>query len=125
MGATAMKHSEPANSNAKAKVVRPSQDRYHRNLKVTRGNFVPPQSWLQYNFIDKDPELDFAAMVIERSGMNPVEIEELTEKQGHKISRYTIWGWLYGGTKRPHNATMSHVMACLGWERHWTQRGKH
>lgn len=92
-----------------------------RPVPQTRPNFIPAQSWLAYNWIDKDPELDFVCWAIEAAGKSVEWIEHETEKLGHRVSRYTILNWLYGDAKRPQNATMNTVMAVLGWERAWRQ----
>lgn len=97
-------------------------NRFTRPIPKTRKNFIPPQSWLAYNWTDKDPELDFVCLAIQESGLNIETIEELTERSGHKISRGTIYNWMYGDVRRPQNVTMNTVMAALGYERRWTQR---
>lgn len=120
MSATAMRSPEPANDAHGYQ----SQDRYHRPIERKRPNFIPAQSWLHYNWTDKDPELDYVCSVIEGSGLTIEKIEKETEKHGHKVSRFTIYNWLYGGTKRPHNVTMNTVMSALGYERTWLPRGR-
>lgn len=84
-------------------------------------NFIPQQSWLSYNWIDKDPELDFVVGAITQSGKSAEWIEIESEKFGHKVSRYTVLNWCYGNVKRPQNASMNTVMAVLGWTREWKQ----
>lgn len=88
-----------------------------------RKNFIPAQSWLGYNWVDKDPELEFVLACIEQSGWSLERIEAETEKHGHKVSRYTLYAWFYKGTKRPMNSTMNTVMAVIGWTRKWEQTG--
>lgn len=123
MAATASIHPHPSTRSAAPEPpAKTPNNKYVRPLKRTRPNFIPAQSWLAYNWIDKDPELEFVCGCIEDSGMTLEQIERETEAHGHKVSRYTMYGWLYGETKRPHNATMSTVMSAIGWERHWTQR---
>jgi hypothetical protein len=90
-----------------------------------RPNFIPAQSYLEYNWgtEDRDPDLNFALFAIAESGMTLEQIEELTERAGRKVSRYCLLGWHYKGVRRPQNATLSIVCAVLGWERPWTRRG--
>lgn len=92
-------------------------------MPKTRVNFIPAQSWLEYNWIDKDPELDFVLSCIEQSGWSLERIEAETEKMGHRVSRYTLMAWFYKDVKRPQNATMNTVMAAIGWTRQWKQVG--
>lgn len=82
-------------------------------------NFIPQQSWLSYNWIDKDPDLDFVIWAIQDSGRSAEWIEAECEKFGHRVSRYTILNWCFGSTKRPQNNSMNTVMAVLGWNREW------
>jgi hypothetical protein len=99
-----------------------SQAKWAKPLPHTHKNFIPAQSWLSYSWIDKDPDLDAVKMAIEDSGMTLEQIEQETEKVGHKVSRYTLLNWYFGETRRPQNATMSTVMAVLGWDRPWQKR---
>lgn len=96
-----------------------SKARWAKPLPRAHKNFIPAQSWLQYSWHDKDPELDFVKYAIEESGMTLEQIERETEKNGHRVSRYTLLAWYYGSTKRPQNATMNSVMAAIGWHRPW------
>jgi hypothetical protein len=97
----------------------PSQARWAKPLPHVHRNFIPAQSWLAYSWTDKDPEMDFVLSAIEQSGMTLEQIERETEAFGHKISRYTLMGWLYKGVRRPQNCTISTVMAVCGYERPW------
>jgi hypothetical protein len=90
-----------------------------RPLPPPRVNFIPEQNWLAYNWIDKDPELDFMCWAIQSSGKTLEWIERETEKVGHKVSRYTMLRWMQGDAKRTHNVTMNTVMAVLGYNRPW------
>lgn len=99
-----------------------SNARWAKPMPKTRKNFIPAQSWLGYNWIDKDPDLEFALFAIEESGWTLEMIEAETEKNGHKVSRYTLLGWFYGGTRKPMNNTISTVMAAIGWDRPWVRR---
>lgn len=102
----------------------PSQAQWARPMPRQHKNFIPPQSYLEYNWIDKDPDLDFVLYAIEQSGMTLEQIEYETEAHGHKVSRYTLLGWFYKGVRRPHNTTISMVMSVIGWERPWRQKGR-
>lgn len=99
-----------------------SRARWAKPLPRVHANFIPAQSWLEYNWVDKDPEMDFVLHAIEESGMTIEQIERETERLGHKVSRYTMLGWFYKGVKRPQNCTINTVMACIGWERPWVRR---
>lgn len=88
-------------------------------IKKPGVNFIPQQSWLSYNWIDKDPDLEFVIYAIQESGRSAEWIEEETAKFGHRVSRYTIINWCFGSVKRPQNASMNTVMAVLGWNREW------
>lgn len=91
-------------------------------LPKPRRNYIPQQSWLDYNWIDKDPDLDMVFFAVAESGMTLEMIERETEAAGHKVSRYTLYRWFYQGTRQPHNATVATVMAVLGYERPWVRR---
>lgn len=85
-----------------------------------RPNFIPSTpNYLSYNWIDKDPDMDFIVGLIGESGLSPEDIEFETEKIGHKVSRYTIMGWLYKAVKRPQNYTMTIVALALGYSKTW------
>ena len=91
---------------------------------IPRPNFIPTQqSWLAYQWIDKDPELDLIVAYIAESGKSAEWIERECEKNGHKVSRWTILNWSYGATKRPQNASISSVMAAIGYNKTWTYTG--
>lgn len=99
-----------------------SQARWAKPLPKPRVNAIPRPDWLAYNWIDKDPDLEFCLSAISESGMTLEQIERETEKNGHKVSRYTLMAWSYGTTKRPQNATISTVMRAIGWERPWVKQ---
>jgi hypothetical protein len=94
-----------------------------RPMPKPRVNFIPRQSYLQYNHVDKDPDLEFALTAIAESGLTLEQIEEMTERAGMKVSRYCLLGWHYKGVRHPRNSTISMVMAVCGWDRPWTRRG--
>jgi hypothetical protein len=96
--------------------------RTRRPLEKTH-NWIPQtKGWYGYQWIDRDPELDFVLHCIEESGWTLEQIEAETEKTGHKVSRWTLLAWFYKGVKRPQNVTMNTVMAAIGWQREWKQR---
>ena len=101
-----------------------SQAQWAKPMPKQRKNFIPQQSWLSYNWVDKDPDMDFVLFAIEDSGMTLEQIEYETEKAGHKVSRYTLLHWFYHGVRRPQNATMSMVMTVIGWNRPWVRAGR-
>ena len=85
-----------------------------------RPNFIPSTpNYLGYNWIDKDPDMDLIVGLIGESGLSPEDIEHETEKLGHKVSRYTIMGWLYKSVRRPQNYTMTIVALALGYSKTW------
>ena len=100
-----------------------SNAKWAKPLPKSRKNWIPAQSYLKYNWgpEEKDPDLQFALFAIAESGWTLEQIERETEKAGHRVSRYCLLGWAYGSTRRPQNATLSTVMAVLGWERPWKQ----
>ena len=86
----------------------------------TRPNFIPSTpNYLSYNWLDKDPDMDLIVGLIGGSGLSPEDIEHETEKLGHKVSRYTIMGWLYKSVRRPQNYTMTIVALALGYAKTW------
>jgi hypothetical protein len=63
--------------------------------------------------------MDLIVGLIGESQLSPEDIEAETEKIGHKVSRYTIMGWLYKGVRRPQNYTMTIVALALGYQKTW------
>ena len=89
-----------------------------------RPNFIPSTpNYFGYQWIDKDPDMEFVVGILGESGMSPEDVEHETEKLGHKVSRYTIIGWLYGNVRRPQNYTMTIVALACGWSKSWAQFG--
>jgi hypothetical protein len=106
----------------------PSQSKaaWAKPMPLPKKNFIPAQSYLAYNWdsaIDRDPDLEFVIYAIAQSGWTLERIEYETEKAGHKVSKWCLLGWHYRGVRRPQNSTISSVMAVLGWERPWVQKG--
>ncbi len=63
--------------------------------------------------------MDLIVGLIGESGLSPEDIEKETESLGHKVSRYTIMGWLYKSVRRPQNYTMTIVALALGYSKTW------
>lgn len=85
-----------------------------------RPNFIPSTpNYYAYSWLDKDPDMDLIVGIIGETGLSPEDIEHETEKLGHKVSRYTIMGWLYGSVRRPQNYTMTIVAMACGWTKTW------
>jgi len=85
-----------------------------------RPNFIPSTpDYLKYNWRDRDPDMDLILGLIGESGLSPEDIEDETARLGWKVSRYTIMRWLYGGTMRPQNYTMTIVALALGYSKTW------
>jgi hypothetical protein len=100
-----------------------SQAKWAKPLARPRVNFIPQQSYLSYNWVDRDPEMDLIHAAIADSGMTLEQIERETEKVGHRVSRYTLMAWVFGETRRPQNMTMSVVMSVLGYNKRWERAG--
>lgn len=85
-----------------------------------RPNFIPSTpNYLKYNWLDKDPDMDLIVALIGEAGFSPEDVEHETEKLGHKVSRYTVMNWLYGGVRRPQNYTMTIVALACGYTKTW------
>jgi len=85
-----------------------------------RPNFIPTTpNYYAYSWIDKDPDMDLIVGLLGESGLSPEDVEHETTKLGHKVSRYTIMGWLYGSVRRPQNYTMTIVAMALGYVKTW------
>jgi|SRR5215471_500716 len=76
-----------------------------------------------YRFTDQvDPDLAFICEHIIASGLSPSQIEDDIESLSNgraRVSYKTIFKWLEGTTKRPHNHSLIWVGRALGLERHW------
>ena len=99
-----------------------SHAKWAKPVPKPKKNFIPAQSWLAYNWKDRDPEMDLLHMAIAESGLTPEQIEDATEKLNHRVSRFTVMAWLWGDTKRPQNTTMTMVMLACGYDKHWVKR---
>jgi hypothetical protein len=85
-----------------------------------RPNFIPSTpNYFAYSFLDKDPDMDLIVGLIGEAGLSPEDIEHETAKLGHRVSRHTIIGWLYGSTRRPQGVTMTLVAMACGWVKTW------
>ena len=71
------------------------------------------KGYWSYTFVtDKDPVIDEIRDIIMSSGQTVAKVAEFSG-----VSAVTIYGWLYGNTKRPQNATVEAVFRALGYER--------
>ena len=62
-----------------------------------------------YNFVDKDPILDWTRTVVEDAKMSPRQIQEAG---GPTAS--TIYNWFYGKTRRPQFCTVAAAALACG-----------
>jgi hypothetical protein len=67
--------------------------------------------------------MDLIVGLIGDAGFSPEDIEDETARLGHKVSRYTIMGWLYGSVRRPQNYTMTIVALACGYQKTWGKVG--
>jgi hypothetical protein len=74
---------------------------------------------LKYNWLEKDPDMDFIVALIGEVGFSPEDVEHETEKLGHRVSRFTVLNWLYGSTRRPQNFTLTIVALACGYTKSW------
>jgi hypothetical protein len=85
-----------------------------------RPNFIPSTpDYLQYNWLEKDPDMDLILGLIGESGLSPEDIEHETERLGHRVSRFTVLSWMYKGVRRPQNFTLTIVALALGYQKTW------
>ena len=85
-----------------------------------RPNFIPTTpKYYGYQWMDKDPDLEFIVGLIGESGMSPEDIETETARLNCKVSRFTILNWIYGSTRRPQNYTLTVVAMALGYVKTW------
>lgn len=78
-----------------------------------------------YRFKEADPDLVFICDHIVRSGLSPSEIVDDIERISNgrvKMNYLTIFKWLEGKVKRPHNHSIDWVGRALGLERRWHAR---
>lgn len=98
-----------------------------KNRKVNHLRLVEKTQY--YRFTDNvDPDLAFICNHILDNGLSPSEIVDIVEEVSNgrvRIHYMTIFNWLEGKTKRPHNHTLTWVGRALGLERTWrVKRGK-
>jgi transcriptional regulator with XRE-family HTH domain len=67
-----------------------------------------------YQWIDKDPILDFFKSARETSGMS---FEEIAEHSG--VSKQTLRNWDFGSTRKPQRLTMRAAMEAMGFTEQW------
>lgn len=73
---------------------------------------------------DVDPDLRFICDHIIRGGLSPSEIVDTIEELSNgrvRMSYLTIFKWLEGRVKRPHNHSLIWVGRALGLEREWVR----
>lgn len=84
--------------------------------------FISP--YRHYNFVDKDPAIDFARTAIEDCGMS---YQEISDAGG--VSTSTLYNWFHGKTRRPQFATMAETLMTCGVThvdlRRLARNGKH
>jgi transcriptional regulator with XRE-family HTH domain len=68
-------------------------------------------TYKSYNFVDKDPIIDYIRTVIRDSGM---KLKNISLESG--VSYYTINSWLYGKTKRPQAASINAVLRACNYQ---------
>lgn len=67
--------------------------------------------YLSYNFVDKDPLIDYVRTLVNDTHMTQ---KELSLQSG--VNPQTIRKWLYGETKRPTAAALNAVLHVLGYK---------
>jgi transcriptional regulator with XRE-family HTH domain len=72
---------------------------------------MPSFTYKSYNFVDKDPIIDFIRTIINDSKLTLKQIEI-----DSGVSNQTIRMWLYGGTKRPQAASINAVLRVLNYK---------
>lgn len=75
-----------------------------------------------YRFREIDPDLAFICHHIIQSGLSPSEISDDIERLSNgqvRVSYLTIFKWLEGKVKRPHNHSLTWVGRAIGLERDW------
>lgn len=70
------------------------------------------RTYKSYVFKDKDPVINEVRKVVEKSKKSYSEISALSG-----VASSTIYGWFYGTTRRPQNATIEAVLRALGHRR--------
>lgn len=77
-----------------------------------------------YRFQDRDPAMEELCDLIDKSGMDVMQIcREVSKATGgaYNVANSTIYNWLNGVTRRPSNYTMTWVGFALGYERKWSK----
>jgi hypothetical protein len=71
-----------------------------------------------YRFTNKDPVNDEIMMMVDESGLKgKAHIGRIAQLS--TLAYGTVYGILYGDTKRPQNATVMSIATALGFERKW------
>lgn len=69
-------------------------------------------SYISYNFVDKDPEVDRLRTVV---GNTPYAIVSACSG----VSETTLRNWFLGKTRKPQNASIEAVGRAMGMKREW------
>jgi DNA-binding phage protein len=72
---------------------------------------MPGFSYKSYNFVEKDPMIDYIRTIVVESG---TPISEIEERSG--VTSHTLYNWFYGKTKRPQAASINAVLRALGYK---------
>jgi transcriptional regulator with XRE-family HTH domain len=68
-------------------------------------------TYKSYNFVNKDPMIDFIRTVVSESGLT---YNKICENSG--VNHNTLRAWLYGTTKKPQAATMNAVLRACNYK---------
>jgi hypothetical protein len=66
-----------------------------------------------YRWIDKDPAIDAIRTVVQGEKLKANAVHEISG-----VATGTLEGWFSGGTRKPHNSTLTAVSSALGYVRH-------
>jgi DNA-binding phage protein len=81
------------------------------NLKLVHNQPTPSRTlavYKSYNFIDKDPVIDYVRTLVQNNG----GVYAVAEASG--VAYTTINNWIQGRTKRPQFATVAAVLLACG-----------
>lgn len=62
-----------------------------------------------YNFVDKDPSIDFVHSLMDRHNMSPQKVQD-----GGGPTAATVYNWINGKTKRPQFCTVAAATLACG-----------
>lgn len=72
---------------------------------------MPGFTYKSYNFVQKDPIIDYIRTIVEECGLTYDRIE-----QESGVTGATLRAWFYGNTRKPQAATINAVLRCLGYK---------